>query len=103
MEIHKGQGHLLDPHHERETAQMIRRAIRNKWPVRQDVKQLVIDRMAEIVRDSEQERNKIAAASVIVSADNVNARRETAPVNNAKINIAINSYKVYSGFSPDDV
>ena len=65
---------------ERSDAALIRRAIKHKWPVSDEIKQLVTNQMALIVGRSEDERNQIAASKVLVAADSVNARREATEV-----------------------
>lgn len=53
-----------------------RKAIREKWPITDQIRQLVINQMALVVGKSEDERNRIAASKVLVAADSVNTRRE---------------------------
>lgn len=55
---------------------LVRRAIKNNWPLSPEIRQLVVSQMALVVGKSEDERNKIGAAKVLVAADNVNAKRE---------------------------
>jgi len=55
---------------------LIRRAIKNNWPIPPEYRKLVCDQMALIVGRSEDERNRIGAAKVLVAADLVNAKRE---------------------------
>lgn len=57
---------------------LARRAIKAGWPISDEVKKLVVDQMAEVVGSSDDERNRIGAARVLVAADGVNARREAA-------------------------
>lgn len=53
-----------------------RRAIRNDWPISEEVRKLVADQMASIIGNGRTERDRIAAAKVLVAADSVNQRRE---------------------------
>ena len=72
---------------------LVRRAIREDWPIPADVRKKLVDQMAAVVtseiivvytddgEDREEAidsaiRNKIAAAKVLVAADMVNAKRE---------------------------
>ncbi len=55
---------------------LVRRAVRNDWPLSDDLRRLVVTQMALIVGRAENERERIAAAKVLVAADAVNHRRE---------------------------
>lgn len=55
---------------------LIRRAIRAGWPISDRMKKLICDQMVKIVGKGRIIRNQIAAARVLVAADNVNVRRE---------------------------
>lgn len=66
---------------------MIRRAIENGWPVKPEIRQLVTNQMALVVGKSDNERNKIAAARVLVAADGVNVRREAIDAADERPNI----------------
>lgn len=68
---------LADPGHIRADARMLRRAIRNKWPITKLVKQETVETLRDIMKDPmEKSNNRIAAAKTLVAADSVNARRE---------------------------
>lgn len=66
---------LRDGHHARETAAMVERAIREGWPVSDDVRKKVVEEMAKLLR-SRVARHKLSAAKVLIQADSVNAKRE---------------------------
>lgn len=72
---------------------LVRRAIREDWPIPPDIRKAIVEQMAAVVtseirivytdKDEDIEdavdaavRNKIAAAKVLVAADSVNAKRE---------------------------
>lgn len=80
---HKGgQGvdasNLFDPHHIRETTRLAERAIREEWPIDFETRKLVIDKMKDILSNAAaDERNQIGAGKVIISADMINAKRQT--------------------------
>ena len=56
---------------------LVRRAIKKQWPIDRKRRQAIVDQMALIVDQGEEARDKIAAAKVLVSADAVNAKRES--------------------------
>lgn len=70
---------------------LVNRAIRNGWNVPQEVKARVVKQMSKIVSQSEEERNKIAAAKVLVSADSVDVAREKMeqPQAGTTVNVAV--------------
>ena len=55
---------------------LVRRAIREDWPIPPAVRAMVVNQMALVVGRGEDERNRIAASKVLVAADAVNAKRE---------------------------
>jgi hypothetical protein len=64
--LHPGKGNMA----------LVRRAIRDGWPIPAEVRQSVVTQLAGVVAGSEDERNKIAASKVLVSASAVNATLE---------------------------
>jgi hypothetical protein len=75
LEPEGGQGEE-SAHHGRGTMAMVRRAIREEWPISPATKAAVVEQMDRIVRRTRNNRDKIAAAKVLVAADGVNVRRE---------------------------
>ena len=69
---------------------LIRRAIQGGWPITDEIRELVIREMGIIVRDSENERNRVAAAKTLVSADGINARLEVADIGNDTKQVDVN-------------
>lgn len=67
---------LSDPHHLKADAAMVRRAIREDWPLTPEIRRMIVSQMALVAGRSGDERNRIAAAKVLVAADSVNVRRE---------------------------
>jgi hypothetical protein len=55
---------------------LIGRAIREGWKISQKRKAMIVSQMAAVVERSEEERNQIGAARVLVAADGVNVKRE---------------------------
>ena len=55
---------------------LIRRAIREDWPLSPETRKLVVEQMGDVVRLGKTDRNKIGAALVLVAADGVNVKRE---------------------------
>jgi hypothetical protein len=55
---------------------MAAKAIKEGWPITPAMKQLLINQMILVVGKSPNNRDKTAAARVIISADAINARRE---------------------------
>ena len=67
--LHAGKGNMA----------LVRRAVRNRWPVGSKLKRAVVRQMAKIATSGEvSERDRIAASKVLVAADALNARREQA-------------------------
>lgn len=56
--------------------QLVRRAIREDWPIPAGVRKLLVEELGGVLKDGEDERNKISAAKALIAADAVNARRE---------------------------
>ena len=54
---------------------LVRRAIRHNWPVSAAIKQKIVDQMETIATAGESERDRIAAAKVLVAADGKNLDR----------------------------
>jgi hypothetical protein len=79
LEPEGGQGEE-SAHHGRGTMAMVRRAIREEWPISPATKAAVVEQMDRIVRRTRNNRDKIAAAKVLVAADGVNVRREAVAV-----------------------
>lgn len=68
-----GDGALLAGKH---NMVLIRRAIREDWPIPPDLRVLLVRQMGRVMKHNPDARNKIAAAKVLVAADAVNQRRE---------------------------
>lgn len=66
---------IRDDHHNRADAVMIRRAIREGWPIPQDTKAKVVEKMAKML-DSDNPGQVLGAARTLVQADSVNVKRE---------------------------
>lgn len=60
----------------RSNATLIRRAIREDWPISAEVRKAVVTQMAVTAISGANERDRIAAAKTLVAADAVNAKRE---------------------------
>lgn len=54
---------------------VVRKAIREGYPITEGIRQLVTSQMALVVGRSESEKNRIAAAKVLVTADAQNVKR----------------------------
>jgi len=72
-----GQGELLaDAHRRRSDIRLIARAIRKEWPISPSVRELVVVRLADIVDEAEEDKDKIGAARALIAADGLNLKRE---------------------------
>ena len=60
----------------RNNMQLALKAIRENWPISNQIRQMVINQMALVVGKSTDDRSKIAACKVLVAADLCNAKRE---------------------------
>ena len=69
---------------------IVRRAIKGGWPISDEIRQLVTNQMALIVGKSETERDRVAAAKVLVAADSINARLEVADIGNETKQVDVN-------------
>ncbi len=68
---------------------LLERAIREDWPISKNVRHKLTYQMS-VILDSDSERNKVAAARVLIAADNVNAKREAIDVAASRSPQAIN-------------
>lgn len=75
---------------------MMRRAIKERWPISEDMRTLIINKMALIVGRSENERNQISAAQVLVSADKINVTEQEAEPQPG-VNVTVNQYAAEGG------
>lgn len=57
---------------------LVRRAIREDWPIPPELRAKLVAQMGKVLEKSEDERNQVAAAKVLVAADAINAKREGA-------------------------
>lgn len=71
-----------DLHPGKYNMRLIRRAIKNGWNVPEEYKAAVVEQMAKVATESDDERNRIAASKVLVAADSVDARFQQAAENN---------------------
>lgn len=55
---------------------LVRRALREDWPISPELRRKLVDQMGMIVESPESPRDCIAAAKVLVAADSLNAKRE---------------------------
>ncbi len=59
---------------------LIRRAVRNDWPITEEMRELILKRMRRVMKESPDPQVQVAAAKVVISADEVNVKRETLDV-----------------------
>lgn len=64
--LHAGKGNMA----------MIRRALRDDWPIPPDLRKTLVAQMGKILESADSDRDCIAAAKVLVAADSLNAKRE---------------------------
>lgn len=77
-----GLGGLASERNQTSDIAVVRRAIRDDWPISPAMRQLIANQMALIVGRGESDtRSKVAAARVLVAADSVNAKREAMDIN----------------------
>lgn len=55
---------------------LIRRAIKNRWPIPEELRAKVVEQMGLIVEMGDSDRDKVAAAKVLVAADSLNLKSE---------------------------
>jgi hypothetical protein len=66
---------LSDPHHIRADLQMIERAIKNKYPISDEIKAKIVEMSLELL-ESQDDRVRLGAIRSILAADSINVRRE---------------------------
>lgn len=66
-------------------AAMVRRAIRQRWRIPDEVRETVVSRMARTVAESPIERDATAAAKVLVAAEGQNQADEHLDAKNARL------------------
>lgn len=71
---------------------MVRKSITGGWNVPANLKRLVLDEMRMVLLGSEEERNKIAAARVLIAADTADLKAEAIDKPNASnpVNVQVN-------------
>lgn len=73
---------LDDPHHLRQTLRDVQRAIRNRWPIREDVRQGLMLKLSQIALGNNNDvRANINAAKAIIQAERQNQVDQMAAVN----------------------
>lgn len=80
---------VVDPRTGGKDMRLLRRAIREDWPITPEIRRLIVNQMALTAGRSEDERNRIAAAKVLVAADSINARREATDMQAEKLPPAV--------------
>lgn len=71
-----GDAFFVRPNVASEDLRLIRRAILNGWPVTDEIRRKVMDRVEVILDQSDKPRDVINAARVAIQADSLNAKRE---------------------------
>lgn len=71
-----GDAFFIRPKVASEDLRLIRRAILNGWPVTDEIRRKVMDRVEVILDQSDKPRDVINAARVAIQADSLNAKRE---------------------------
>lgn len=83
----------------RSDLQIIRRAIRNDWPIDPGTRQRVVSQMVTLAESAEDERTRVSAAKTLISADAINARRESTDIaaekdSKSTINVNVDNRRV---------
>ena len=69
---------LTDPHHTRADIVLIRRAIREDWPVDSEARRVVVERMKKILENPlSDDELAMKASGVLLAADTNNIKRES--------------------------
>ena len=71
-----GSGAHIDERTGGKDMRLLRTAIKNGWPIPDEYREAVVKKLLVIVGQSDNERNKVAAARVLVAADKINVDRE---------------------------
>ncbi len=72
-------------------AALTRRAIRNRWPIRNQLRRKIVEQMELVVETAASARDKTAAAKVLMAADAINVNRERIdkPQATPSVNVAV--------------
>ena len=70
-------GAVIDPRTTARDLKLLRRAIRNDWPIPEADRAYILSQVMGVLKTSGDERNILTAAKVFLSADSINAKRET--------------------------
>lgn len=65
-------GLLADPHHQGMDAKLLKRALRERWPIPEKIRPRIVERLVDIVDQSPDDGDAIKAASVLRSMDSDN-------------------------------
>lgn len=79
-----GDAFFIRPNVASEDLRLIRRAILNGWPVTDEIRRKVMDRVEIILDQSDKPRDVINAARVAIQADGLNAKREAMELDSEK-------------------
>jgi hypothetical protein len=66
----------IDPRTPLKDIRLLRRAINGKWPITDEQRAAIVEKMMELVQTSEDQRVIVAAGKAVIDADKVNASRE---------------------------
>lgn len=87
-------------------SKLVRTAIRNRWPVSDELKKATIERMADVLH-SEDNRDCVSAAKVIVAADKINQEDDHLEEKNKRLDegkpTEAVQFKAFLGIDPERV
>lgn len=84
---------ISDPHHVRSDLRLLQRAIKNRWPISDEMREKTVKAVYALIDSGTcEERWLINAAKVLAQMDGLNARREEASggKNNVTVNVGVN-------------
>lgn len=94
---------LIDPRTACQDIKLLRRAIREDWPMSPEVRKMVMNQLAIVVGTSgEQTRSRVAAAKALIAADSVNVKREALDQADAHKAAPSTHLHVHQSISTDD-
>ena len=97
-------GILADPHHAGMDAKLLRRALRERWPIPEAKRPTIVERLVKIVDESPDDGDAIKAASVLRSmdADNLTAAIEAEKNERLDSGKATQAIQMYGKDAPID-
>jgi hypothetical protein len=80
----------------RSEMQLARRAINLRWPITEAIRREVVEKARQILNGPERQRDKLAAAKLLIDADRINVAEFAATKGNPPAPVQINILRIVS-------